>query len=282
MIDLHVHTTESDGNHTMEDILKQCICENIKLLAFTDHWKTKRYSEDFYVDDVRSYLQRAKIVKEKAKRLGINILIGLEVDFTEIYGFPISDQDIQNFNELDFVLFEYVNTKEEHWGILNGKSVGELFEITNKITVPVGVAHNDFYNNFHSNYEDIIVEMSKRGIFLELCEGEELGRQKVDTLSLKKLLTLKKNLSNLEIYKGNAKLVKKKHVKNDKFYFEHFPEHLWHLIKKYHLLISIGTDNHSGIGLGNHPLIDTYLERYQLHNQLIFNSGVLYETNMSR
>lgn len=280
MIDLHVHTTESDGNYTMTDILGKCICENIKVVAFTDHWKTKRYSNDFYVDDIPSYLLRANAIKEKAKRMGISVLVGLEVDFTENYGFPISNSDIQNFNQLDFVLFEYVSTKKEHWGVVNGKSIEELFEITDKISVPVGLAHNDFYNNFKENYANIILEMSRRNMFLELCEGEELGRKKVDTHSLKKLLDLKRNLSNLDIYKGKAALSKKKHVINDKFYFECFPEHLWFLIKQYHLPISIGTDNHSGIGLGAHPLVDRYLEKYQLYNQLIFGSGVFYETSM--
>ena len=282
MIDMHIHTTESDGSNTMEDILQYCIQKKIKVLGITDHWKTKRYSEDFYVNDISNYLKRCCQLKETAYKYGIVVFAGLEVDFTEKYGFFIDNDDIKKFNQLDFILFEYVNTENESWGTVNGKSIDSLFEIRDHLTIPVGLAHNDFFDNFKNNYEAIIKEMSKKDIFLELCEGEVLGKEKVNALSLKKLLTLKKNMSDLDLYKAKAPIIRKKHMRNDMFYFEHFPSYLWELIKEYRLPLSVSTDNHSGSCLGEHPRADEYLKKYQLYDQLILGLGDDYEANLSR
>ncbi len=280
MIDMHIHTTESDGNTTMENLLQYCIQKRIKVIGITDHWKTKRYSEDFYVSDINEYLKRCHQLKEAANKHGIQVFAGLEVDFTEKYGFLIDDDDLEKFNQLDFILFEYVNTENETWGAVNGKSIDSLFEIRDYLTIPVGLAHNDFYENFKNNYEDIIKKMSEKDIFLELCEGEQLGKEKVNALSLKKLLTLKKNLSDLDVYKSKASIVRKKHMRNDMFYFEHFPSCMWELIKEYRLPLSVSTDNHSGRDIGDHLRADEYLNKYQLHDQLILEIGGAYESNL--
>lgn len=36
-IDLHLHTTNSDGNNTPEEVLRLASCEGLKVIAFTDH-----------------------------------------------------------------------------------------------------------------------------------------------------------------------------------------------------------------------------------------------------
>lgn len=270
-IDMHVHTIESDGRIEIDNLIDFCESKDVTVIGITDHWKTKRYSKEFYVEDVEEYINKYSKIKELAKEKGIDIYIGLEVDFTEKYGFDISKSDLATFNKLDYVLFEYVNTESEHWGTLNGKSIKEVFKLREYLTIPIGLAHNNFMNNFADNTEEIIKEMSEKGIFLELCEGEEMGKKKADNLTLRKLLALKKNMSDLDIYKGEKKIKRKKHMIGDLYYFETFPKEFWNLVKKYGLKLSVGTDCHSGESLGNCEKALRILEKYQLKNQLVFN-----------
>ena len=45
MIDLHMHTTVSDGEDTVEELLKNCERENLSLIAITDHNTVDGYQE---------------------------------------------------------------------------------------------------------------------------------------------------------------------------------------------------------------------------------------------
>ncbi|MCX8131694.1 MAG: PHP domain-containing protein [Clostridia bacterium] len=273
-IDMHVHTTKSDGRIEMDNLIELCENSNVAAVGITDHWKTKRYSQQFYIGDIHQYIKKCSVLKQSAASRGINVYTGLEVDFSGKYGFDISLQDLEDFNQLDYILFEYVDTESEHWGILNGKSIRELFDICEHLTVPVGLAHNNFVHNFSGNTENIIKEMSERDIFLELCEGEPLGQKSVDTATLRKLLSLKKNMSDSAIYSGEKAVSRQKHMTGELYYFETFPDVFWKLVQKYGLKISIGTDCHSGTSLGNCTRAVKILERYQLFDQLVLNTGM--------
>lgn len=271
-IDMHVHTTESDGRIEMSNLINLCE-SSITAIGITDHWKTKRYSQQFYVDDISLYFEKCSNLKREAANKGINIYIGLEIDFSGKYGFDISLKDIGEFNMLDYVLFEYVCTESEDWGTLNGKFIWELFDICEHLTIPAGLAHNNFVHNFQDDAEDIVKEMSKRNVFLELCEGEPLGQKSVDSSTLRKLLSLKKNMSDLAIYNGEKPISRQKHMAGELYYFESFPDEFWKWVQKYGLKLSIGTDCHSGASLGNCTRAIKILEKYQLFDQLIFNTG---------
>jgi histidinol phosphatase-like PHP family hydrolase len=270
-IDMHVHTTESDGRIEPDKLINLCENSKVTVVGIADHWKTKRYSQQFYVEDIHQYIKKLSVLKQAAAEMGISVLIGLEVDFSGKYGFDISPQDLEEFNLLDYVLFEYVNTDSEHWGTLDGKSIQELFDLRKHLTIPVGLAHNNFVNNFQDNTESIIKEMSEKNIFLELCEGEPLGQKAVDASTLRKLLSLKKNMSDSAIYKGEQVISRQKHMTGEQYYFETFPDEFWKLVKKYKLKLSVGTDCHSGSSLGNCTRAVKIFEGYQLSDQLFFN-----------
>lgn len=273
-IDMHVHTTESDGRIELNNLINECKSCSVTAIGVADHWKTKRYSKNFYVEDIQQYIEKCSAVKQIAAGQGINLYIGIEVDFSGKYGYDISMKDLEEFNRLDYVLFEYVDTKNEHWGILNGKSIWELFEICESLTVPIGLAHNNFVYNFSVDTENIIKEMSKRNIFLELCEGEPLGQKAVDALTLQKILSLKKNMGDLDVYKGEKAITKQKHMTGNLYYFETFSDEFWKWVKKYKLKLSIGTDCHSGSSLGKCPRAERILTKHQLYDQLILNTGL--------
>ena len=66
MIDLHVHTTASDGQYTPAQIIQKAAEKNIKVIAITDHDTTAGLSE----------------AKEEGKKLGITVVPGIEINIT--------------------------------------------------------------------------------------------------------------------------------------------------------------------------------------------------------
>ena len=64
MIDLHVHTTASDGQYTPTDIIGMAAEKNIKIIAITDH-------------DTVAGLEEGKKAAEKA---GITLVQGIELN----------------------------------------------------------------------------------------------------------------------------------------------------------------------------------------------------------
>ena len=66
MIDLHVHTTASDGQYKPSEIIQKAAEKNIKVIAITDH-------------DTTAGLEEAK---EAGKKLGITVVPGIEINIT--------------------------------------------------------------------------------------------------------------------------------------------------------------------------------------------------------
>lgn len=66
MIDLHVHTTASDGQYTPAQIIQKAAEKNIKVIAITDHDTTAGLSE----------------AREAGKQLGVTVVGGIEINIT--------------------------------------------------------------------------------------------------------------------------------------------------------------------------------------------------------
>ena len=66
MIDLHVHTTASDGQYTPAQIIQKAAEKNIKVIAITDHDTTTGLSE----------------ARESGKQLGVTVVGGIEINIT--------------------------------------------------------------------------------------------------------------------------------------------------------------------------------------------------------
>ena len=64
MIDLHVHTTASDGQYTPSQIVEKAAEKNLKAIAITDH-------------DTISGLEEAK---EAGRKLGVTVVPGIELN----------------------------------------------------------------------------------------------------------------------------------------------------------------------------------------------------------
>lgn len=70
MIDLHIHTTASDGQYTPTEIIGKSVKKNIKVIAITDH-------------DTISGLEEGKKAAEKA---GITLVSGIEININNSVG----------------------------------------------------------------------------------------------------------------------------------------------------------------------------------------------------
>ena len=66
MIDLHVHSTASDGQYSPSQIIQKASEKNIKVIAITDH-------------DTTAGLEEAK---NEGKKLGVTVVPGIEINIT--------------------------------------------------------------------------------------------------------------------------------------------------------------------------------------------------------
>jgi hypothetical protein len=280
--DFHLHTTFSDGTLSPGDLAKLCLEKGLEQIAICDHWGTKKYSNEFQVTDLQTYYENLSQLKDIFKDK-LEIFIGLEIDFSQKYGADPSGYPFHDFNNLDFLLFEHVDTPNESWGPVNGRSLEEVIALREKIDTRVGLAHNHFQKNYQGRELSTIEQMKQNRIFLELCQAEDKGKQAVDSRILKQLLEIKKNI---KVQEGEGKtkedllnqlkqakktqLEAKKHAENGKYYFEHFTEETWQAIKECKLPLSAGSDSHKGHGIGKNDLLNHYIQKYDLQSQIVF------------
>ncbi|KPK17937.1 MAG: hypothetical protein AMK69_25295, partial [Nitrospira bacterium SG8_3] len=148
-INLHNHTTFSDGKYPPRTIIETGIEAGLTHIAITDHYMTKKvdsipYSE--LVDYSREICDLADEFQDS-----IHVLCGVEIDACK-QRTDFNKMDFEALNTLDFVLFEYV--QNDLW---NGMPLWQILGIRNNLTCPVGLAHNDIGKNFsHSKYEELI------------------------------------------------------------------------------------------------------------------------------
>ena len=274
MIDLHIHSNLSDGSLSLKEIIEKCAEKAITAIGITDHWKTRRYDKCQCVTDIKKHIEVCNSLHDFALYYGITVKIGLEIDFSKQYGVDIPESIIKEMDMFDYLLFEYVDTESESWGSVCGNSIYDLVDITKCVSIPVGLANNDFQKNYKENYQEIITLMCKNNIFLELCEGEPMGGKKINSSILKNLLSAKCNMPDLSVYHQNDPINRNKHMREDKYYFEWFTEDIWETIKQKGLKISIGTDSHNGTHVGNCTKVLSYIEKYDLYDAVIFGLGM--------
>ncbi len=146
-MDLHVHTTCSDGSSEPRAVIDKAIALGIKDLGITDHYgDLERYS-------IASVTQLDKYIAELTRlkqlyRAKINVWIGLETSMLNDLPFPQLDK-------LDYVLFEDIE--------MGPRLDYFVSQVKPNLSIPVGIAHTQV----------ILLEKSadilgKEGIFIEL------------------------------------------------------------------------------------------------------------------
>ena len=76
--DLHMHTTWSDGAHSIEEMVEACRAKGYQYMAITDHSQYLKVANGLTVERLRQ--QREEIRKINEKYDDFTILAGVEMD----------------------------------------------------------------------------------------------------------------------------------------------------------------------------------------------------------
>jgi len=96
--DVHMHTVETDGRNTIEEMAEAARNRGYKYMAITDH--SKNLAMAFGLDDERA-LAHIKKIREASKNAGIRIFAGIEVDILADGTLDLADSTLA---EMDLVI----------------------------------------------------------------------------------------------------------------------------------------------------------------------------------
>lgn len=155
-----MHSTYSDGSFSVREIINFAKEKGFEMIGISDHYETlktfsvKREKVDEYLKTIKSFQKE------------FNVKVALEIDFSERT--DIENLAFEKINELDYVLFEYV--QDELW---NGYPFWKLIEVSEKIKVPIGLAHNHIMKNFkETDMNEFLNVLETHNIFIELNSNE--------------------------------------------------------------------------------------------------------------
>jgi DNA polymerase (family 10) len=87
--DVHMHTVETDGRNTIEEMAEAAKARGYKYMAITDHSKNLAFANG--LDDTRAIAHIQKIREANARIEGITIFAGIEVDILADGDLDLSD-----------------------------------------------------------------------------------------------------------------------------------------------------------------------------------------------
>jgi histidinol phosphatase-like PHP family hydrolase len=124
-MDLHVHTTYSDGSSELIAVIDKAIALDIKDLGITDHYGDLEWYSITSIAQLDEYIAELTGLKQLYQPK-INIWIGLEMSI--LNGLPFLQ-----LNKLDYVLFEDIEM---------GLRLNHLVsQVKPQLKIPVGIAH---------------------------------------------------------------------------------------------------------------------------------------------
>ncbi len=97
MIDLHMHTSYSDGEDSVENLLKKCEEKHLEVIAITDHNTCKQYEDEVFKNDEYKRIYSGKIIK------GVELSAAFQDRRIEVLGYNIKDTSIiENWSQKFF------------------------------------------------------------------------------------------------------------------------------------------------------------------------------------
>jgi histidinol phosphatase-like PHP family hydrolase len=173
-INLHNHTTFSDGKLTPEELVQAAIEAGLTHIGISDHFRTAKLagSAQYVISEgMGEYIQAIRALA-KTYAAQIKVLVGLEIDFSERT--PLDQLWQRGFkntflNDLDYVLFEYVGDRE--W---RGLPLSALLSYRRWIQVPVGLAHTLMARTFAALPAGQLAQtLGQQRIFVELSTASD-------------------------------------------------------------------------------------------------------------
>lgn len=139
LIDLHIHTTKSDGALTPKEIIDEAIKNNVHTIAIADHDTIEAYNEELfsYAKDNNITLIPAVEISTKTKKTGIHVLG---------YNFDLQNKNFQNKlntlrNARHDYLFNVAKKLNELGYILNTEELDKIEAVT-KAHIALDVVNN--------------------------------------------------------------------------------------------------------------------------------------------
>lgn len=146
-MDLHVHTTYSDGSCEPVAVIEKAIEVGIKHLGIADHYgNLERYSIASAAR-LNEYITELKRLKQLCQSK-LHLWLGLETSILD--GLPY-----WQLNQLDFVLFEDIETDPRLDYFIS--------QVKPHLRIPVGIAHTQIIF-----LENSFLRLEKEKIFIEL------------------------------------------------------------------------------------------------------------------
>lgn len=171
MINLHNHSTHSDGLLTPEEIIRAAVEAGLTHVGISDHFRTAKLgatAQYVLAENLGEYIATLRALAARYASQ-ITVLVGLEIDFSERT--PMEQLWAQGFsrtplNDLDYLLFEYV--EDPQW---KGLPLSALLAYRRWICVPVGLAHTFFSACFAGRVaaQELAHTLEQHEIFVELC-----------------------------------------------------------------------------------------------------------------
>jgi len=175
MINLHNHTTWSDGRFSPEEIVQAALAAGLTHVGISDHFRSAKLGASacyVVIEELERYVTELRALSA-AYADRIRVLVGIEIDFSERT--PLAQLWRKGFQEtplntLDYILFEYVADRD--W---QGYPLSALLSYRRWLHVPVGLAHNFLARNFVPmlSATQLAQMLSEHRIFVELNTAEE-------------------------------------------------------------------------------------------------------------
>lgn len=295
MIDMHIHSTNSDGSKIVTEILEMAQKQGLNTISFTDHESCNAYDELHQIDVAKYY--GGKIIngielKSQHKDLVMDIL-GYGFDckkmkesiaecYKAVTRASIQEKQLKEFykigNEINLVLRpidELQWDKNKEWGSIvfydemkshienKEKLASDIWEsFSNFRNNHYHIKGNKFYINRAVNYPniekilDIIHKSGGKAFIAHIFEYKEIK----DKIAELEEMVSKYNIDGIECYYTN--FTDEEHEKVLKFAKEH------------NLLISGGSDYHGdfkpginlGVGKGNLKVPDSIIENWGINS----------------
>jgi DNA polymerase (family 10) len=166
--DLHMHTTETDGRATLEEMAEAARAMGYEYIAITDHSKALAMANG--LDEKRAVEFAARVRELDHKGLGIRVFSGLECDIKRDGSMDLADDALA---ELDFV----VGSVHSHLNLESAEMTDRLLRALEckhlkVMGHPTGrlLLHRD---PFPFDFETIAATAGRKGVMMEINSSPE-------------------------------------------------------------------------------------------------------------
>jgi DNA polymerase (family 10) len=166
--DLHMHTTETDGRATLEEMAEAAREHGYEYIAITDHSKALAMSNG--LDEARAVAFAKQVREINRKGLGIRIFSGLECDILRDGAMDLANDALA---ELDVV----IGSVHSHMNLEKAEMTDRLLRALECphlriLGHPTGriLLHRD---SFPFDFERVVAEAVRRGVWLEVNASPE-------------------------------------------------------------------------------------------------------------